>query len=99
MEGGKWLREATLVGLGVLSMVRERIEAVKEELRKRGVEVLEELRERKEALKGRGEEERERLRERLRKVASLHPLFASKFELEELRKRVEALEGRAEGEE
>lgn len=90
----KILREVALVGLGALSLLRERLETMKEEFKKRGEEALSELKGRKELFKAKGEEERERLRGGLRKLVSLHPLFASKLELEELRRRVEALEGR-----
>ena len=93
MEGGI-LKEVALLGLGAFSLLRERLEVIKEGIRKRGEDVLSEFKERRDSLRARGEEERERIRERLRKLASLHPLFASKFELEELRRRVEALEGR-----
>ena len=93
--GGGVLKEVALLGLGALSLLRERMEALREAARRRGREVLSEIKERKDLLKARGEEERGRIKEGLRKLASLHPLFASKFEVEELRRRVEALEGRA----
>ncbi|GAW91815.1 phasin family protein [Calderihabitans maritimus] len=93
----EWLRKGFLLGLGAMSLTREKAEQLVEDLVKKGQVSTDEAKQFVEQLVERGREEREQLRgtvqSEVQKVRDELGLVTRK-ELEELEARVKALEER-----